>query len=179
MTDALYPDLRFDESGDCPHKWANLIAIGLLLLVLYNSLHSWLEETKRKFHRSQLRDAYQKRSDWKKSDAKRLEALGVSAVAKRRMQRLRGCGRPTVRAPQRFEDVIEAAIVLIAPISSREDRRRCFKQVPCWREFVESYYRGELALARQQGLASPASVAESRIGAALHMSESSVHAGLL
>jgi hypothetical protein len=65
--------------------------------------------------------------------------------------------------------------LLVGPDGSPEERRRAFKGCPWWHHFVESYYRGELELARREGIKSPSNEAEIRVGTALGISPASVH----
>lgn len=168
------------QADELPSEfWAALAIIGVMALAFSKSLVSWFECLERRHNRGQLLVAYRRRREWKKSDIAHLKSLGVNESAKKRMGRLTGRGRPVVRPYEALDTVILGKLnkiaLLISPEGSPEERRRAFKNWPLWRHHIEAYYRGELALARQQGLKNPSFVAEERIGLALGMSVATVH----
>ncbi|MCP3463083.1 hypothetical protein [Bradyrhizobium sp. CCGUVB23] len=158
---------------------ATLVVVGVLVLAVGRSLVAWAEGLDRRYRRGQLLAAYRCRHSWKKSDIRRLEALGVNRHAQKRMQRLAGRGRPVVAAQKPLEDMLVARInafsLLAGPEGSPQERRRRFKDWPWWKHHVEAYYRGEYEIAKRQGMKSPAMEAEFRVGSALGMSASAIH----
>jgi hypothetical protein len=161
------------------------VLFGLAVIVMValfsarQSLEAWAENLQRQYRRRQLLAAYRRRHAWKKSDIPNLQSLGANSTAQRRMERLVGRGRPVVK-PHRPLDAeivnkVEAFQVLVDPDASPDKRRRAFKQWPWWPHFVEALYRGEHALAKDQGTKGASTEAEIAVGRALGISASTVH----
>lgn len=148
---------------------------GIIALAIYKSLETWAE----KYRRGQLLAAYRRRHAWKKSDIARLEALGVNATARRRMEHLTGRGRPVVNELRPLdEEIIEklkAVQLLTDPKASPALRRQAFKMWPWWPHYVEALYRGEHAKAKAECIKSPSEEAERSVGRTLGISAATVH----
>lgn len=150
-----------------------------VLLTIQQAITSAAEYAERQHRRAHLLAAYRRRRSWKGSDIGPLNSLSPNASARKRMQRLRGKGRPVVTAHQPLAYVlvrkISAFQALVHPAASQLARRKAFRHWPWWRHHVEALYRGEHAFARDQGVAGPSDHAERLVGAALGMSAASVH----
>lgn len=159
--------------------WTGLAIVGIALIAVSKGVASWAEEMERKHNRAELLLAYRRRRDWKKSDVAHLKSLNVNAVARRRMERLAGRGRPVVKPHQPLEvlilEKVTAFTSLVTPEAASAQRRLAFKMWPWWRHHVEALYRGEHALAKEQCLRNPAQEAEIVVGKALGISSATVH----
>ncbi len=138
------------------------------------------EQAERNYHRAELLTAYRQRTSWKKSDIPRLSTLGINAVARRRMERVTGTGRPVVKSHEDLASVIVRKISSVQALfasqaSTSADRRKAFRLSPWWAHCVESMYRGEHALAKACRIADASGQAESAVAHALRISPSSVH----
>ena len=124
------------------------------------------EQAERNYHRAELLTAYRQRTSWKKSDIPRLSTLGINAVARRRMERVTGTGRPVVKSHEDLASVIVRKISSVQALfasqaSTSADRRKAFRLSPWWAHCVESMYRGEHALAKACRIADASGQAES------------------
>jgi hypothetical protein len=131
------------------------------------------------YHRAQLLEAYKRRHSWKKSDNRHLMELGVNKSAKRRMKRLAGRGRPVVRPYLPLDQTLVTKFLalqaLFDPATTPDRRKQALKVWPWWSHYVEALYRGEHALAKEQGVAGPSDHAEQLVGGALAISAAKVH----
>ena len=158
---------------------ALIVLVGGLLLSLNQILASIAENAEEQHLRGERLRAYQRRASWKKSDVPALKTLGVNVAAQKRMERLTGRGRPVVKGHQPLELVIESklkAFALFCPDATPQQRKNALKLWPYFDENVEALYRGEYALAKQNGVSGPASHAEANVAAALAISTATVHA---
>jgi hypothetical protein len=133
----------------------------------------------RAHERGELLAAYRCRSSWKKADVPRLQSLDINAVARRRVLRVTGVGRPMVRFHQPLGTILAGRFAefqtLCHPTASPEQRKRALEQWPWYRHYVEALYRGELVRAKRTGIAQPSKHAEDVVGAALNKSPASIH----
>lgn len=169
-----------DTNPSLPSPFIEMAALlSDFLLKIQQAMITAAEDAERQHRRAYLLAAYRRRHSWKASDIRPLNSLRPTASARKRMQRLRGKGRPVVVAHQPLAHFLATKIsafqALVHPAASPLVRRKAFRHWPWWRHHVEALYRGEHALAREQGVAGPSDHAERLIGAALGMSPASVH----
>ena len=172
------------EHADYPKHDNFAVGVGtvvvLSLMLAWQSIEAWAANQERRFHRRQLLDAYRRRHNWKKADIPRLRALGVNAVAEKRMEQLSGRGRPVVKPHRALHvEVLEKLSAVGTLVSSEalpQERRKALKQWPWWPHYVEALYRGEHALAKARGVKAASTEAEILVGRSLGISASQVHA---
>lgn len=149
------------------------------LLVFAKWLESTATDAERAHHRGELLAAYRRRSSWKKADVPHLQSLGVNATAQRRMSLLTGRGRPVVHPHQPLWSTLTRRFAEIQPLcdpaASPQQRKRALRRWPWWRHYVEALYRGELARAKNRGIARPSIYAEEIVGDAMNISAATVH----
>lgn len=158
------------------------IIAGAVLLIAHfqKSIIAWLEKLERQHYRGQRLAAYRRRHEWKKGDIPHLESLGVTQAARSRMARVSGRGRPVVKPHRPLDTAILETIGALQPLFDEaalpQQRRQAFKSWRWWDHFVEALYRGEHELAKGRDCKGPSTEAEYAVGAALGISQASVHA---
>jgi hypothetical protein len=155
------------------------VMVGLLWMIIAGAVWKALEKAERNHHRAELLAAYRRRKSWKKSDIPHLKSLGVNKVALRRMEALEGTGRPVVRPHQPLDEIVvkklDAFLTLLGDGTPPDKRKQAFRLWPWWPHYVEALYRGEHALAKEQGIAGPSDYAERSVGSEFGISAAKVH----
>lgn len=135
------------------------------------SLEASWKKAERDHQRAARLKAYRLRHRWKKGDEGRLQAVGISEVARRRFNRIKlmkGRGRPVVPRyhplGEQFIGLIKALDILFSPSTPPHLRRRVLKQTNWWPYCVEAVYRGEYEAAKAEGRRASSTVAEERTG---------------
>jgi len=170
-----------EGAGSLLQSWfAFLASFGRTVLAFRQHLVSLAEEADRQHRRAERLAAYRLRHSWKKSDIPRLKTLDVNRAARRRMERVTGRGRPVVRPHKPLVLGVARKFHDLEPLfnsrSEPQKRRRAFKLWPRYQHYVEALYRGEHALAKEQGIPGPSVEAERRVGEAMGISLATVHA---
>lgn len=170
---------RFEDSAPISEQSSTALGVGLIFILAYDHLKRCTDDAERRHGRAERLAAYRRRHAWKASDVANLRTLNLSAVAERKLQRLKGKGRPVVRPHQDLAALVVEKLQCFATALSPEgtpcDRLRAIKQLPWWRHYVEALYRGEHSAARQRGEPGPAETAERLVGHRLGISASQVH----
>lgn len=171
------PDQKVTPSNPL---YAFYVLLGFMFGEILHQLDRAVREADRQYKRAELKQAYEQRRSWRKSDIPRLQTLELNQQARLRLSRLTGRGRPVVRPHLPLSKFLVGGLVtyLIAygPNSARSERLPALKQTKFWPHYVEALYRGEHAQAKARNVGSPSSVAEETVGRAVHMSASAVHA---
>lgn len=149
-------------------------------LTLCKAIQAAVLRAQRDHLRAERLAAYRRRHEWKAGDIGPLLSIGVNDVARRRMAKLTGRGRPVVRWHRPMESVLQEGLAAW-PCLFREDatpdqRWRAFRTWPWWKHHVEALYRGEVELARMGRVKGAHDHAERAVASALRMSQGKVHA---
>jgi hypothetical protein len=148
-------------------------------MVVLAAVYQALLKAERDHLRGELLAAYRRRRHWKKSDVKNLKSLGVNNAALKRMDRLVGTGRPVVPPHRPFDEAvltkISAFLTLFGDDGSADNRKQALRQWPWWPHYLEALYRGEHALAKEQGIPGPSDYAERLVGRELGISPATLH----
>lgn len=178
-------DPKFDPSVLVP-----LAGLVIVAAIAANKIFKTLEETVTAVGRAwdkadeahtarALLNAYGTRQRWKKSDERALHTLPLNAVARRKVQRLSGTGRPIVKPHQPLAIHLLGKVRNVLPLvlenATPQERRRAFWHWPWHEACVEALYRGEHAQAKAEGLPDAARKAEEKVADALWISRSTVH----
>lgn len=158
---------------------AAVLLIGLAFVSIRNAVEAAAEQAVLKHQRAELRDAYKKRGQWKKSDITYLKTLKLNRYALARIEHLSGTGRPSVKAHRPLEEVIISAVsafnTAYDPASDPRERLKALRTTYWWPHYVEAMYRGEHSRAKQARERMASVNSEIAVGRALGMSASTVH----
>ena len=149
-------------------------------LALCEAIQAAVLKARRDHLRAERLTAYRRRHEWKAGDVRPLLSIGVNDVARRRMAKLRGRGRPVVHQHRPVESALQNGLAawpcLFQENATPDHRRRAFRTWPRWKHHVEALYRGEVELARKEWGKGAHDHAERAVAGALRMSQGKVHA---